>query len=412
MNFMRGESPAHEYIGKVNVRMRNQGQLLKVSCTVLFCLFTFFYIYTYQCDLISYGQMVLSEGKTHFDRTIGSLLLTVALYMVQLFVNGLVRPHDRFVALTFFPSLLILTFITDIPKDIDRSFSLGDWMWVGPLLLLLFSFLVWLLRQWSVRWQPSNTSFFHDLWINLSIMVLMFFLVCCVSNSDELFHRQLRMERFAINGDYEDVMDEMAEVETPDDHLTLLTAFALSQESLLGEHFFEYPVGQGSEIIDPDNSSSRTYLIPKEVMSHAYGHPFWKDDYELTRLLMDRRLMDFAKKVKTCYSDSTMPKHFREAMAVFRDSKEAELLKQQEEAALREEMEKAKKERRKVKGKKAKKKEIIIHPADSIMLVRYETYQLLLQSSKDKRVVYNLSRKYYHDTYWHYYHFPIKKEAP
>ena len=103
MNFMRGESPAHEYIGKVNVRMRNQGQLLKVSCTVLFCLFTFFYIYTYQCDLISYGQMVLSEGKTHFDRTIGSLLLTVALYMVQLFVNGLVRPHDRFVALTFFP---------------------------------------------------------------------------------------------------------------------------------------------------------------------------------------------------------------------------------------------------------------------------------------------------------------------
>ena len=392
--------------------MRSQGQVLKVSCSILFCLFTFFYIYSYQCDVISYGQMVLSEGKTHFDRTIGSLLLTVALYLVHLFVSGVVRPHDRYVALTYFPSLLVLTFVTDIPEDMDEVFSLGDWVWIGPLLLLLYAALVWFLHQWSARWTSGSSSFFHDLWVNLSILALMFFLVCSVSNSDERFHRQLRMERFTIDGDYDDVMDEMAEVGEAEGSFTLLSAFALSQQSLLGERFFEYPVSQGSTAIHPGNSTSKTYFVPREVMMMAYSITYWKNDYELTGLLMDRRLKDFAQRVKSCYNDSVMPKHYREAMAIFRQSEDAKVLARQEEAAMKEEMEKARKERRSGRAKKVKKKEKTIFPEDSIMSARYDTYRLLLQSSSDKRVVYNLSRKYFHDTYWHYYHFPQKAKTP
>ena len=78
-------------------------------------------------------------------------------------------------------------------------------------------------------------------------------------------------------------------------------------------------------------------------------------------------------------------------------------LAQEEEEAMKAEMEKAKKERRgKRSSKKSEKKGKTIHPLDSIMSERYRAYQLLLESSSDKQVVYNLSRKYYAKTYWHY----------
>lgn len=385
--------------------MKKQGQLLKLSCSILFGLFTFIYVYCYQCDLISYAQMVLSEGKTHFDRTIGAFLITLALYLIYLFVYGLLRPHDRYLSLACFPSLLILTFITDVPENIADSFSIGAWIWGGSLILLLYVTLLYLLKQWSVRWQSDAGSLFHDLWVNMLILGAMFFLVCNVGNSNKQFHQQLRMEQLAIDGDYDELLDEMAEVKKPNERLTQLAAFALSQESQLGEHFFEYPVSRGSKSISPDEPSSTTYFIPREVLSMAYQVPLWKNDHELTGMLMDGRLKDFARKVKKCYADSVMPKHYREALAIFRQSKEAELLEQQEQAALKEELEKAKKERRSGRGKKVSKKSKSIHPEDSLMSKEYDLYQLLLHTSSDKRVVYNLSRKYYPQTYWHYYHF-------
>ena len=370
---------------------------------MLFCLFTFFYVYSYQCDLIAYAQMVLSEGMTHFDRTVGALLITVALYIVHLFVYGLVRPHNRYIALTYFPSLLILTVFTDIPKNISEHFSFGAWLWVLPLLLLLFVGLVAFLRQWSARWQVSTSSFFHDAWVNLAIMAAMFFLVGWVSNGDELFHRQLRMERKVINGDYEAALEIDKQTAKREPAITQLAAFSLSQQAALGDRFFEYPVTNKS--IAP-NQPSLFFFVPQQVINLVRNAECCKDDYELTDLLLERRLNDFARKVKKCYNDSIMPKHYREALAIFNKSDDAKLLAQEEEEALKAEMEKAKKERRgKRSSKKSEKKGKSIHPLDSIMSERYRTYQLLLESSSDKKVVYNLSRKYFSNTYWHYYHF-------
>lgn len=383
--------------------MRKQGQLIRAACSLLFCLFTFYYIYSYQCDLIAYAQMVLSEGKTHFDRTVGALLITGALYVVHLFVYGMVRPHDRYIALTYFPSLLILTVLTDIPETIAEHFSFGAWMWVVPLLLLLFVGLVAFLKQWSAVWQTGTATFFHDAWVNLFVMAAMFFLMGWVSNGDELFHRQLRMERKVINGDYEAALEIDKLTAKREPAITQLAAFSLSQQAALGDHFFEYPVTNSS--IAP-NQPSQFFFVPQQVINFVRNADCCKDDYELTDLLLERRLSDFARKIKDCYSDSVMPKHFREALAIFRQTKGVELLAQEEEAKMREEMEKAKKERRsKRSSKKSAKKEKSVHPLDSVMSQQYRTYQQLLECSTDKRVVYNLSRKYFADTYWHYYHF-------
>ena len=411
--------------------MRNQGQLIRAACSLLFCLFTFYYIYSYQCDLIAYAQMVLSDGKTHFDRTVGALLITVALYVVHLFVYGMVRPHDRYIALTYFPSWLILTVLTDIPNDIANHFSFGAWLWVVPLLLIFFVAVVVFLRQWSARWQSSATSLFHDGWINLATMAAMFFLMGWVSNNDELFHRQLRMERKVIDGNYEAALKEDLRTTKADPAITQLAAFVLSQQQGLGEHFFEYPISLSQNGNNPHSPNTpaqadiqsatqttfasvdlqsatpaRLFFIPNQLIRTVQQSEWCKDDYELTQLLLERRLIDFAKKIKKCYGDSVMPKHYREALAIFRQSIDAKILEQQEEEALKVEMEKAKKERRgKRSSKKDAKKEKTIHPLDSIMSEYYRTYQLLLENSSDKRVVYNLSRKYFSNTYWHYYHF-------
>lgn len=381
--------------------MRNPGQLTRAVCALLFCLFTFYYVFSYQCDLIAYAQMVLSEGMTHFDRTVGALLITVALYIVHLFVYGLVKPHNRYIALSYFPSLLILTVITDIPDNIAEHFSFGAWLWVAPLLLLLFVGLVVFLRQWSARWQASPFSLFHDAWVNLTIMAIMFLLAGLVGNGDEQFHRQLQMERLVIDGDYDEALSLDASAAKKGMVFTELVAFALSQQHEMGERFFEYPVAN-----DAPKTNGHLFFVPEKVISMVKNTDGYKEDYELIALLKERRIYEFARKVKKCYADSVMPKHYREAMAIFNQSNDAKRLAQEEEEAMKAEMEKAKKERRgKRSSKKSEKKGKTVHPLDSIMSERYRAYQLLLESSSDKQVVYNLSRKYYAKTYWHYYHF-------
>ena len=53
---------------------------MRLLCAIVFCTFSFCYLYFYQADILAVEQHLLSGGKTHYDRTIGAVLITVALY--------------------------------------------------------------------------------------------------------------------------------------------------------------------------------------------------------------------------------------------------------------------------------------------------------------------------------------------
>ena len=55
---------------------------MRLLCTVLFLSFTFVYLYFYQADILAVAQHVISNGTTHYNRTIGAVIITVTLWLI------------------------------------------------------------------------------------------------------------------------------------------------------------------------------------------------------------------------------------------------------------------------------------------------------------------------------------------
>ena len=54
-----------------------------VTCAIVFLTFTFCYLFLYQAESLAYLQHTLSGGKTHYDRTIGAVIITFVLQLIQ-----------------------------------------------------------------------------------------------------------------------------------------------------------------------------------------------------------------------------------------------------------------------------------------------------------------------------------------
>ena len=52
-------------------------------CAIVFLVFTFCYIYFYQAESLAYLQHTLSQGKTHYERTIGAFIITTLAVLLQ-----------------------------------------------------------------------------------------------------------------------------------------------------------------------------------------------------------------------------------------------------------------------------------------------------------------------------------------
>ena len=108
---------------------KNSTLVTQLVCAVLFCAFSFLWLFCFQADVIAVAQHVLSGGVTHYDRTVGALLITLVLQILQRVVATLTRLYRRTHAVTYLPSMLVLAVISDINADIDSHFSLGAWYW-------------------------------------------------------------------------------------------------------------------------------------------------------------------------------------------------------------------------------------------------------------------------------------------
>ena len=49
---------------------KNSTVVVKAACAIVFCLFSFVYLYFYQVDMLSVAQHILSGGVTRYDRLI------------------------------------------------------------------------------------------------------------------------------------------------------------------------------------------------------------------------------------------------------------------------------------------------------------------------------------------------------
>ncbi|MBQ9668867.1 MAG: hypothetical protein IJV45_09045 [Prevotella sp.] len=313
---------------------------VRVMCAIVFMVFTFLWLYDFQADVLAIAQHVLSGGQTHYDRTIGAVIITLVLQLLQLGVYSVTRLARRTHALTYLPSMLLLTVLSDIPPTIDQHFSFGAWTWIVPLVLLVWAVIVWLARHVlpfeNDDKQPTGL-FSRRMWLNLLQMVVMMLVVALVGNSNSVFHFSAHAESSLLRGDDLEALRVGERSLETDENLTMLRIYALGRRGELGDRLFDYPiVGTSADMLPLKGSHARLRLLPVDSIWKSFGarpvyrvearqflhalsvdsvaHPMYAD-YILCGQLIDRDLNAFAKTLPQYYPDSLpIPRYYREAL--------------------------------------------------------------------------------------------------
>lgn len=134
-------------------------------------------------------QHVLSGGTTRYDRTIGAILITSVLFLLNVGVGKLTRFDGWMFVLNYIPSLLLLILLTSGDQNFDvRAFPNSIVITVSVLLLLyvLWAVLFRLKLLFSIKTSIGG-SILGSLWKSLLIMSAMFLIVCILGNTDEVF---------------------------------------------------------------------------------------------------------------------------------------------------------------------------------------------------------------------------------
>ena len=373
----------------------NNGTLLKTACAIVFILFVFSYLYFFQADLLAMAQHVLSGGATRYDPIVGTVVITVVLYLVHVGICKLGGLDGMFHAFTYLPSLLVLVALTDIDDVADGNVLGGVWMWLSLSLIVVYVAVSLFLRfRGTCITAAQNVSGVSLMWKNLLIMACMFIGVCLCGNGDRVLHYRLRIESLLGSGAYAKALSVGEKSEDADESLTMLRAFALSRSRQLGERLFEYPLKGGSEALLPGKRGARCLLFPEEHIfkylsirrkgdMHAMEYLLYIErnglamksatDYILCGYLLDKNLDAFVSAIRHKYNiaSASLPKHYKEALTLYTHLRANPVL--------------------------------VYH--DEVMDADYADLQKLTRSYPDVRERESYVRDTYGDTYWYYYFY-------
>ena len=364
-------------------------------CAILFCSITFVYLYCYQADTLAVTQHILSEGKTHYNSLVGAALITIVLFFLHIGIAYAIKVKPFSYSLTYFPSILLLTVVTDICSNIGEGSSSALWMWLLPLLLILyigFLLLRRLVPPLSVE-DNGNIFFSKTMCINVLSLTVMFFISGLVSDNDDIFHYRAHIERCLENNKFDEALNTAKQSEANDSSLTMLRIFALAKTNSLGERLFEYPITGGSQSLLPNGKGAKLLMYPenniyavlgekpqKGISSMEYLHHILEHkhaeraaaDYLLCGYLLDKKLDEFAKNIGKYYDlKGELPKHYREALTLY--------------VHLR------------------SNPNIMYH--NTVMDTDYQDYQNMTNKYPNKTIRKNSLRDTYGNTYWYYYQY-------
>lgn len=309
-----------------------------VACAIIFCLFSFLYIYCYQTPTLSFSQHVLSGGVTFYHPLISAIIITVTAYILQLITFRLTQLYGASHALTYMPSMLLLAFLSCAHPDNAGGLTTGVWMWFLPVIIAGYVILIKVVKQWigTSTFEPFFSS--RVLSINLLSLIVMMLYVVNIGNGDALFHRQIWAEKLLIDQRYHELSREgrgSSQIERQtgisyfkknsnnvvyehtDSTLTLLRFIAMSKLGTLPDSLFTQPVvGGTASLMRMENI--HPYLFTRKFLSRTKNL-----DYKLCALLAEGDLDNFAKKLMAKYNvndtlaPDTLPRHYREALVLY-----------------------------------------------------------------------------------------------
>ena len=314
---------------------------IRLMCAIVFVIFSLAWLFFFQAYILAMTQHVLSGGLTHYNRTLGALIITFVLLLVQTGVYKLTNLRRHAHALTYVPSMLMLALISDVEPMGGGTISFASSWWVALLLLLLWGGVVYVVRLWQQVEGADDARFFsRSMWVNMLVMAILIMLVAGFGNTNAVFHYRIKAEQSLKDDDAADAIKAGRKSLESDEHLLMLRMFALAKEDALGERLFEYPITGNSSQMLPTDSLSQLLLLPADSLYKFIGaRPVGRmtpmrylelveqkdsvphkvvTDYRLCGYLIDRQIDRFAAEVGRYYTiNDSLPKHYREALTLY-----------------------------------------------------------------------------------------------
>ena len=317
--------------------------IVRTVCAIVFLLFVAIYVFFYQEDTLALTQHILSGGATIYSRVIGGIIITIVLALLHFTTAKVMRTKPLCIyALSCFPSLYILAMLTDF----DTSQPLSPWRWWAILMPLAAAvwwgvvyFLGELLRYRCSDIRHEEGYLARTLGCNIFILAAMMIGVGLLSNSNDITHYRLRMERLLMHGEYAKALEVGKASDKTDASLTMLRVFALAHEGRLGDELFKYPVRGTSASIVPELSDGKMLMLSPDSVYRMLGaiprhgqttKNYLKAivksgqatkaaiEYQLCGMLIDKDLDGFVNLLmKTHKIDDTLPLHYREALILY-----------------------------------------------------------------------------------------------
>lgn len=367
---------------------------MRVLCAALFLCFVFLFLYSYQADVLAVFQHLVSGGRTHYNSTVGAVLITFVLWLLQVGVFAIVRLTGRAHFMTYIPSLLLLTFLTDVDVNIDEGYSMGWWMFFLPVTLVISGVLMWYGKQLE-PYEPETPTkglLSRVTWINVAMLSGMFFLVGLFSNHNDVFHYRASAECALADSSYTKALTIGKDAQATDSSLTMIRIYALAMQGELGERLFEYPIVGGADAMFPNRRSTKFMLYGEDRFYHSLGAHFVQRmnperyckfvlkygmqtsatrDYLLTYYLLKKDLGKFAKTLAKYYDMKNLPKHYKEALVLYNHSTSNPVIKY----------------------------------VNDVMEADYQDFQSIRKLYPHRKEQQFYARQTYGKTYWYYYKY-------
>ncbi|MBO4663894.1 MAG: hypothetical protein J5663_05730 [Bacteroidaceae bacterium] len=244
-----------------NNNIKDTAGIVKCSCGVLFMLFCFCYIYFIQSEILAKAQFVYSDGLTSYHSIMTPLIVAGVLQIIQYVCFSLLRLPQKFYALSYFPSCIVLAMLSNFTEQRVEHFYFGAWAWVTPLLLILYISVVMLIREFFKDKVQDKQTFDIIITPNSIILMALFIFVGSISENNDIYLYELKTERLVAEGDYEGALNvgERSLVSSP--KLTQLRMYALVKQDMLAERIFDFPQYYGTEGLLPAYDTTRTNRV-------------------------------------------------------------------------------------------------------------------------------------------------------
>ena len=223
-------------------------------------------------------------------------------------------------------------------------------------------------------------------------MLVFFFCVGLIGNSDTVFHYRLKVERYLSQGKYDKALMVGRHSLECDSSLTMLRAYALARKDKLPQALFQYAICGGSDALLPNGNNVKGLLFdtneiygflgnmvvtkpisPMNYLKTIKKHHLDKrpaDDYLLCGYLLDKDLDSFSKNIVLLYDLSEeLPRHYSEAIVMYNHLHRNTPIKYE----------------------------------NDVIEADYQDYLKLTKLISNNKEVKNKLRDVYGNTYWYYY---------